>query len=177
MPITGNWISPPFFLKSLSSLCQRYILTSCILSLPLFVQHKLKQEHRNPLWGLEIVKALLDHLFQSRSLSIAQFSLAGKLPSHMFAIKVSVPHRLMASSLFHLGHVSEGNSPRLDLQAIFGGSSDTGISHNGIHVNYEFIHSFFCPGLPLKFQRSPSEMQFDPFWNRESSLVTPFETN
>lgn len=110
------------------------------------------------------MKALLDHLFQSRSLSIPQFSLAGKLPSHMFAVKVSVPHRLMANSLLHLGHISKGNSPRLDLQAIFSGSSDTGISHNGIHVNYEFIHSFFYPGLPLKFQRSPSKMQFDPFW-------------
>lgn len=95
----------------------------------------------------------------------------------MFAIKVSVPHWLMANSLLHLGHISEGNSPRLDLQAVFSGSSDTGISHNGIHVNYEFIHSFFYPGLPLKFQRSPSKMQFDPFWNGGSSLVTPFETN
>lgn len=132
-------------------------------------------EHRNPF--LEIVKAFLDYLSQSRSLSIPQVSLAGKLPGHMFAIKISVPHRLMANSLLHLGHISKGNSPRLDLQAIFGGSSDTGISHNGIHVNYEFIHSFFYPGLPLKFQRSPSKMQFDPFWNGESSLVTPFETN
>jgi len=71
----------------------------------------------------------------SEQVSIPQFSLAGKLPSHMFAIKVSVPHRLIANSLLHLGHISEGNSPRLDLQALFGGSSDTGISHNGIHVN------------------------------------------
>lgn len=113
----------------------------------------------------------------SEQVSIPQFSLAGKLPGHMFAIKVSVPHRLTANSLLHLGHISKGNSPRQDLQDIFGGSSDIGISHNGIHVNYEFIHSFFYPGLPLKFQRSPSKMQFDPFWKGESSLVTPFETN
>ena len=84
--ITENLISPSFFLKSLDSSCQHYILTSYFLSLQFSVQHKVIWEHRNPLWGSEMVKALLDHLFQSRSLS-PSFHLLESYPAICLQLK------------------------------------------------------------------------------------------